>query len=390
MESQSGNYPTDIKITKIEQITLEIDRPAIGVNSQAKQMIYPESNWKWNEPIIRIYASDGTLGWGVGRAEANVAQGALNRSPFELLNLKTGVLEEFRGLENALWDTIGKLLAQPVYRLVGNQSYGDWLSAYDGTIYFNDLLYDTKEAGLKRIADDIERSLANGYGACKMKIGRGNHLMERKAGLQRDIEVVKIARQTASDDFDILVDANNAYTYEETISFLGEVGNLGIFWAEEMFEEEIEKDGKLKAFISEHNWKTLVADGETRTHQPIEFFEPFFQAGVLDVIQHDMRGLGISGWRRLADMAGRYKVRCAPHNWGSLLGFYLSLQFGKTIPHFLYGEVATLSSDVVDVSGYSFKNGTFSVPDTPGLGLELKLRVYEEQYAGREDWKVGH
>ena len=87
-------------------------------------------------------------------------------------------------------------------------------------------------------------------------------------------------------------------------------------------------------------------------------------------------------------MAAAHNVQCAPHNWGSLLGFYLSLQFGKTIPHFLYGEVATLTSDVVDTSGYDFTGGTFTVPDTPGLGLALDEDVYDDRYAGNEDWQI--
>jgi L-alanine-DL-glutamate epimerase-like enolase superfamily enzyme len=388
MDTNPNNYPTDIRIAKIEQATLKVDRPEIGVNSQAKQMIYPEPGWKWNEPIIRIYTSDGGLGWGVGRLDAATAQRALGQNPFDLLNPKIGVSNDFQGMENALWDIIGRILGKPAYRLIGDQSYADWLPVYDSTIYFNDLLYDTKEAGLRRIAADVEQSLERGYRACKMKIGRGNHMMERSVGLQRDIEVVKLARQTAGEGFDILVDANNAYTYDETVAFLSEVGDLHIFWVEEMFEEEILLDCSLKTYIANKQWKTLVADGETRTRQPLEFFEPFFQAGALDVIQHDMKGLGVTGWRRLADMALRHKVKCAPHNWASLFGLYLSLQFGKTIPHFLYGEVATLSSDVVDASGYVFKNGAFSVPDTPGLGLELNLKVYEAQYAGREDWNA--
>ena len=106
------------------------------------------------------------------------------------------------------------------------------------------------------------------------------------------------------------------------------------------------------------------------------------------MIQHDMKGLGVTGWRRLADMAAAHDVQCAPHNWGSLLGFFLSLQFAKTIPHFLYGEVATLTSDVIDTSGYGFTDGTFTVPDIPGLGLELNQDIYDARYAGKEDWQI--
>ena len=385
------NYPADIKITKIEQVTVEIDQPAIGCNSGAKEIKQPDPNGKWRERIIRIYTNDGTLGWGAGSWQATSAEDAeavLNRNPFDLLNPEVGVVEEFRGLENALWDTIGRILGKPAYQLIGSDVSSNGLPAYDSTIYFNDLLYETKAEGLKRIEDDVKNSLANGFTACKMKIGRGNHLMERKAGLQRDIELVQLARSTAGEGFNILVDANNAYTYDEVITFLNETSNCDVFWIEEMFEEDVELYRNLKAFIQEKGLKTLIADGETRTREPLEFYDPFFEAGVIDVIQHDMKGLGVTGWQRLADMAAAHDVQCAPHNWGSLLGFFLSLQFAKTIPHFLYGEVATLTSDVIDTSGYGFTDGTFTVPDTPGLGLEFNQDVYDARYAGKEDWQI--
>lgn len=385
------NYPTDIKITKVEQVTVEVDQPAIGCNSGAREIKQPDSNAKWNERIIRIHTNDGTLGWGAGSwgtTTAEGAQGALNQNPFDLLHPEEGVVAEFRGLENALWDLIGKILGKPAYQLMGANAYETSLRAYDSTIYFNDLLYDTKAEGLKRIEDDVKSSLANGFVACKMKMGRGNHLMERKAGLNRDIELVRLARSTAGEGFNILVDANNAYTYDEVITFLNETSDCDVFWIEEMFEEEVEAYRNLKAFIQEKGLKTLIADGETRTRDPLEFYDPFFEAGVIDVIQHDMKGLGVTGWRRLAEKAAAHDVQCAPHNWGSLLGFYLSLQFGKTIPHFLYGEVATLTSDVIDTSAYGFTDGHFTVPDSPGLGLELNAKVYEARYAGKEDWQV--
>ena len=388
MSMNAEDYPRDIRITKIEQVTLKVDRPEIGTNSRAEEIIYPEPNWKWDEGVIRIHNSDGTLGWGVGRADAELAARALNRSPFDLIAPGAGVSDEFRDIENALWDSIGKILGEPVYQLIGDQSYADWLPVYDSAIYFNDLLYDSKEAGLKRIAEDAESSVRNGFRACKMKIGRGCFLMDHDEGLKRDIEVVKIVREVVGEDFTIHVDANNGYTYHETVAFLDATSDVGIFWIEEMFEEEVEAYRNLKAAIKERNLKTLIADGEGRSREPLEFYTPFFEEGVLDVIQHDIRALGITGWRRLSAMAGEHGVKCAPHNWSSLLGLFLSFQLGKTIPNFLYGECATLASDVIDTSGYVFKDGAFSVPDTPGLGLELNQRVYDEQYAGRENWVV--
>ncbi|MYB63883.1 mandelate racemase/muconate lactonizing enzyme family protein [Candidatus Poribacteria bacterium] len=391
MEIESmPNYPTDIKITKIDHVTVEIDQPAIGCNSGAKEIKQPEPNGKWREGITRIYTNDGTLGWGPTSwgSAAEEAKTAINKNPFDLLNPENGVVEEYRGFENALWDTIGKILDKPAYQLMGTEVHGNGLPAYDSTIYFNDLLYETKTEGLKRIENDVKKSLADGFTACKMKMGRGNHLMERKAGLERDIEVVQLARSTAGNGFNILVDANNAYTYDEVITFLDETTNCDVFWIEEMFEEDVELYRNLKAYIQEKGLNTLIADGETRTRAPLEFYDPFFEAGVIDVIQHDMKGLGVTGWRRLADMAAKGNVKCAPHNWGSLLGFFLSLQFAKTIPHFLYGEVATLTSDVIDVSGYEFNGGTFTVPDTPGLGLEFNQDVYDAKYAGNEHWQV--
>ena len=131
-----------------------------------------------------------------------------------------------------------------------------------------------------------------------------------------------------------------------------------------MFDEDVELYRNLKAFIQKKGLKTLIADGETRTRDPLEFYDPFFEAGVIDVIQHDMKGLGVTGWRRLADMAAAHNVQCAPHNWGSAR-FLPQPPIGKTIPHFLYGEVATLTSDVVDTANYGFTDGTFTVPRYP-------------------------
>ncbi len=104
------NYPDDIRITKIEQVTIEIDQPAIGCNSGAKEIRQPDPNGKWRERITRIYTDDGTLGWGPtswGTTTPEEAQGALNKNPFDLLTPETGVVTEFRGLK-VLYGTLSE------------------------------------------------------------------------------------------------------------------------------------------------------------------------------------------------------------------------------------------------------------------------------------------
>ena len=65
----------------------------------------------------------------VGRQRtAADAQGVLNQNPFDLLNPEDGIAPEFRGLENALWDTIGKILGKPAYQLDGWRCLLKWVA----------------------------------------------------------------------------------------------------------------------------------------------------------------------------------------------------------------------------------------------------------------------
>ena len=125
------NYPTDITITKIEQVTVEIDQPAIGCNSGAKEIKQPDPNGKWRERIVRIHTNDGTLGWGVGSwgtASAEDAEGILNQNPFELLNPEDGVVGRIpRGLKTHS----GTLLV----RYSGNLPINSWAAMFFQTGY---------------------------------------------------------------------------------------------------------------------------------------------------------------------------------------------------------------------------------------------------------------
>ena len=67
----------------------------------------------------------------------------------------------------------------------------------------------------------------------------------------------------------------------------------------------------------------------------------------------------------------------APHNWGSLVGYYMQLHVGRAITNFYRAEHDPLSNEVLIANGYKIRNGSASVPDTPGFGLKIN----EEKFA---------
>ena len=75
------DYPTGIQITKVEQVTIEIDQPAIGCNSQAPEIKQPDQ--REMERTRHPYSHrqrDARLGagsWATTTAEE--AQGVLNQ-----------------------------------------------------------------------------------------------------------------------------------------------------------------------------------------------------------------------------------------------------------------------------------------------------------------------
>ena len=217
--------------------------------------------------------------------------------------------------------------------------------------------------------------LQAGHRAFKIKIGRGHKWMDRKSGDARDVEVVETIRKHAGDDVLLGVDANNGYDLEGAKRFLDRVSGSGLAFFEEPFPEQVKQCLELKQFIAERGWKTLLADGEGQ-HE-LTAYRPFVEAKALDVLQGDMNFFGIEGILAEAEMARPQGILVAPHNWGSLLGFYQQLHVGFAVPNFYRAEHDPLSSDVLIAEGYQIDDGVCSVLDTPGFGLAINESRFE-------------
>ena len=363
--------PRDLKIARIVGFDLVSERPKlVGKNSRldvhGKQA---------TDRMVRLFTNWGSEGIGNCRAGQMDLTQLLGKNPFDFYRsankritgpLGTGTMP--------LWDLIGKVLNKPVYELLGGVG-PERVPVYDGSIYFSDLLPEYIDKPLDRFKEEIDMGLAKGHRAFKVKIGRGAKWMPPKEGYARDVDVLKTIRQHAGSKVLIGVDANNGYDLAETKRLLAELADYNFAFLEEMFPEEIEKCLELKHFISGHDWKTLVADGETQ--ESLDAYKPFIEARAIDVFQGDINRFGFEGILAEATWCKPYGLKVAPHNWGSLVGYYMQLHIGKAITNFYIAEHDPLFNAVLIADGYEIRDGYASVPDTPGFGL----RIDEDRFA---------
>jgi L-alanine-DL-glutamate epimerase-like enolase superfamily enzyme len=299
----------------------------------------------------------------------------LGKNPFEFYNSTNRRITGPIGTGTMpLWDLIGKVLNKPVYELLGGAG-PKRVPVYDGSIYFSDLLPEYTNKPLDRFKEEIDMGMAIGHLAFKVKIGRGAKWMQTKEGYARDVDVLKTIRQHAGPKVLIGVDANNGYDPTKTKQLLEELPDYDFTFLEEMFPEDVETYLELKRFICQHGWKTLIADGETQSK--LEAYKPFIEARAIDVFQGDMNRFGFEGILTEAAWCKPQGLRVAPHNWGSLVGYYMQLHVGRAITNFYRAEHDPLSNEVLIADGYKIRNGSASVPDAPGFGLKIN----EEKFA---------
>jgi L-alanine-DL-glutamate epimerase-like enolase superfamily enzyme len=149
---------------------------------------------------------------------------------------------------------------------------------------------------------------------------------------------------------------------------LRELPDLHLAFVEEMFPENVDQYRELKAFLRQQRLKTLIADGEGQS--TLQGLAPCIEARVVDVYQADMNRFGFEGILQEATTVGTGGF-VGPHNWGSLVGFYMILHIGRAVANFYRAENDPLDNDVLIADGYTIVKGSATVPDAPGFGLKI-------------------
>jgi L-alanine-DL-glutamate epimerase-like enolase superfamily enzyme len=255
----------------------------------------------------------------------------------------------------ALWDLLGQLRAEPVYRLAGGATR-DRIAVYgtgpDPTIF-------------KR----------RGFFGAKVPFPYGP--VDGRRGLAANVRAIAAHRAAVGDDFPLMVDCFMSLDVAYALEFAQATRPYGLYWIEEaLHPDDVEGYRRLKAAAPWVRWVT----GE---HEYTRWgFRDLVQTRAVDVIQPDLMWAGgFTEALRIAAVASAFDVPVVPHA-GGIYSYHLAMT-QPTIPFVEYCITSPRGDEITPVFGAMFEgeplalDGTIVLSDAPGWGLRLKRDVVQ-------------
>jgi L-alanine-DL-glutamate epimerase-like enolase superfamily enzyme len=291
------------------------------------------------------------------------------------------------GIDIALWDLAGKLLNQPVSKLLGG-NFRDRIRLYSHCGGGNFLSKEEWRDRAQELKED-----PRGFKAFKIDIhhvlGIPMQQYTPSIGPQEARDVHRayvLAREALGDDIDIIVHCHNELDLGSAIRVAKAVEPI-----DPLFFED-----PLAPTFSEA-WTTLRQSTRLTimTGENIELAEgalPFLQNPVVDVLQPDLiNSGGITGTKMIADLASLYRVPICLHNVSGLLLNMASQQFSAALFNSPMMECTRRADQIpwMDPNPIEIVDGYMKVSTRPGLGVELDQEYLKAHRADGEPWWGG-
>jgi len=364
-----------------------IDVKAFPISFPLEEAAYDATGiWReWNTVIVKVYADEGTIGIGevgpihgggtaVFKAiiEKKLKKLIIGENPFDRERLfekmlghgtsayafgtKGAIVSAVASIDIALWDLVGKVLKVPIYDLLGGKCR-EKIPAYASGFF--------GKAGKPLTPEECGREaivyVEEGFTAMKMKVG-----FDPKSDLRR----VKAVRDAIGSDVDLMVDANQSYSFPLAVKMARLFEKYDVTWLEEPIPiNDIDAMAALTSTV-----EISIAAGENY-YTRYEFRDLLVKRAV-DIIQPDIiHAGGITECKKIASMANAWNIPCAPHIH-STVGMVASIHLLASVSNGLIAEYITRGGssalrDELFARPLKVKNGYVEVPKGPGLGIEL-------------------
>jgi len=354
--------------------------------------------------FLRIETSNGLVGWGEPIVEGRsrtVAAAVRELMETYLLGENPARIEDhwqtmyrggfyrggpvlmsaIAGIDQALWDVKGRSFDAPIYDLLGGR-------ARERVRVYQWIGGDRPE-GVARAA---EKKVEAGFDALKMNATAELRRIDSPATVAAAVERVASVREAVGPEVDVGVDFHGRASKSMAKRLASALEP-----SDPLFIEEPVRPEQADALpgIAAHTTIPIAAGERLFSRWD---FKPLFEQGVIDVIQPDLSHAGgITEVKKIASMAEAYDVALAPHCPLGPIALASCLQIDACSPNALiqeqsldihYNEGSDVLNYLVAPSVFEFEDGYVSLPDGPGLGIEV-----DEQHvrgraaeAGETDW----
>jgi L-rhamnonate dehydratase len=267
-------------------------------------------------------------------------------------------------VDNTLCDIRGRYFNVPVYRLLG----GPTRTSVE--MYASCLGFSLEPAALRTRALALKNE---GYRYQKWFMGYGPG--SGPEGMRKNVELVRILRETVGDDTELMFDAYSGWTQNYALEWAHQVEQYRPYWIEEATHPE-----KIDSFAVMHRSTTIpIASGE-------HFYgrwevERYLEAGGLSVVQADPEWCGgISELLRIGTVASLHDVPVIPHGHSLRAAIHtIASQSPMTFPlgeylinkmrHYYHFETNPLVPDKAHIA----------LPTGPGFNVQLDSSKIESQ-----------
>jgi L-alanine-DL-glutamate epimerase-like enolase superfamily enzyme len=291
------------------------------------------------------------------------------------------------GIDIALWDLAGKILGQPVYKLLGGP-FRDGCPMYSHGSYLKDML---DPASCRSWADYIKQH-TEGFTSFKLgppfRVQMPYHPTITTAELKLLSQGFSNLRQAVGESVELGLHLHNELDSYSAIAMANTCKPFNIVYIEDPINVPF-SDGWVKL---KQGTEVPVMTGEKLL--TLLDFKPFLDEKVVDIIHPDISFAGgFTGCMKIADYAAMSRTPVALHNVGTLIRTYASAHLSMAIQNFYKSESSLgepgrgqVTEQMTPAEPPVIKNGILQVPDRPGLGLLLDDDFLKKHLIKDEPW----
>ena len=356
-----------------------------------------ESILAGNSQIVRVITDNGLIGvgqsacWGYLEATDAVvkkfADYLVGKDPLDIEHHWQYMyrMGPFRGsvisgavsaVDIALWDIKGKALEAPVWQLLGGK-VGDKIRLH---LLMGGIRPDAADQGTtpEGIRLNSRDAAEEGYTAIKIDpLPDGFQSMTLPRLIHDTRENVAAMREGAGLDVDIILEIHRKLTPMNAIALAEQLIEFSpLFYEDPIQIDSVKSQGEIAKLT-----KLPVANGE-RMHSIWEFRE-LFEAGGSQYVRPDLGlGGGVTGVKKIAGLAESYHSALVTHNFLGPVLTAAACNIDTSIPNFLTQEYSMEDEQPFNAifnSSWKRDGGFISVPDTPGIGIDLEVESLKSQ-----------